>query len=1494
MKTQISRTSYDPDKRYSGVYQQQGRMLTDADWNELGDIVKARVEDALRDVIGSGAPEGRGLVVVGSDGAASLQWGHVYVDGIPAQVRPGAGAGANFDYSAQADFPTAPPLRPGAPHRLYVDVWERAITWIEDADLRDPGLHGADTCTRTQTMAQVKWCEAGIDPEIPTIGNAALSLELRGGRSQPDPCDPYADEVTLDNRLGNYLFRVEVHDVTLDVGAKTVTLKWSSENGAEQALVGAEPPGFRGSPWVFEYFSATTEKLLGVHLAPGGGFPTRATLIAGTPTSPPPGLPIVRRWDGSCRLRRAGDGTWSLVDGHDRGVPLSTASGIDKHGHVAVSTEATINLDALTLTLALGDSVFVAGDYWQAPVREAAVAPGEALLTSAAPAGVLHHIMTLVEVAADGAMAPAQGDSCQRSTFPPLTDLHADDVCYDNSACPLPETRTVQDALDQLCKDRNLPWHNRHLHGWGIVCGLQVECCSSKAGRALAAREPTDADDDGACRWVTVRSGYAIDGDGLDIVTKRDHKVNVIDMLEAREDLELEDGEGTVSLTLARGESGEPVFALAPYEVDGGVRGLLGGTIWMDFYRDCIEEPLERLKEELASDDEGGRVLIGPARERLTVLLNLFTQIINFQHGRYVYLSLREHEILESFYNLLRKLIRSATFCGMFRGHSFPAYPDRLEQQTGMSTIFGKGGHTRIRLDPTGRYAYTCGAADTSIHVFDLNKGAMLEASTMPASAGAEVRDVTISRDGALLYAVAVLHETDTIFGVADLEEGQIRWRHEVSVLCDIQLVTLELAPVEDSQAPDLVYAIGRGKGLYAFYPHTFREGNNPRPDPLYAFKAVGPMALDRTSRRRIFAAAWKPRAGNTQRTQPDRYNSIAVLNLDLAGVHEGGEGDESKVPTKVIELVGDTGQQLSGDDDILWAPVTENARSGSCRIFAPVDTGPGKRVLGLSIDREGIVDEDISSYEIDDTPARLAYHAASGQLLVTLEDSCRVQTFDIESNERVIERLPVQLSPLSVAVADGRDEICVLNRLSNTITTIPGAVLKRPESVSDETLAVLTEYRAAMIDSHVYLLGAVIQYLKDCLCHHLLVSCPDDKDVTLYLASVEVRNNKVYKVCNFSHRKYVKSFPTVEYWMSLVPVVPLVTHAVQKACCAILPNLFTNQMDKLRTRREQTPPKKPVIRGKTIRDAESFAKRTDLREEYRGQKRSLLTYRQMAGDGLMARVAQGDVHKRGASKTIGHRLAVADATKLLEKRDVTVEKVEAYDPKDGSARLLDFARTPRHLDPGTRVVLYERDGRVMYYRPIRNAEPELDLELAELERRKKALADTAELEDQLDTLSATKTSAAAEITELKTELQKLKLQREALADMAAMRADIGAMKLEVDSLRVARLAESESLAEIETQRTTIEGQLRMMKADLDKLQVRRDQLSLAINAERPVMAVSGVTERLDSILRNAGLLSVNDLAKADAHVLARKTGLQLREAQALVTSAKARLKPNG
>jgi hypothetical protein len=224
MKTQISRDGYRRDKRYSGVYQQQGRLITDSDWNELVDTVKARVDDALIDVVGTGSPKTGAAGIVMSGTTPKIAPGTVYAGGVEARVVPLPGVSSPFGFTQQADFPAPPPLpAAGTAYRIYADVWDRPVGALEDDGLRDPALHGADTCTRTQIMAQVKWSPVTKNPETPadnpTQGDAHLTIKYPTGGSQTtaDACDPKAQEV--DPVGGDFLFRVEVHDARWPAGA---------------------------------------------------------------------------------------------------------------------------------------------------------------------------------------------------------------------------------------------------------------------------------------------------------------------------------------------------------------------------------------------------------------------------------------------------------------------------------------------------------------------------------------------------------------------------------------------------------------------------------------------------------------------------------------------------------------------------------------------------------------------------------------------------------------------------------------------------------------------------------------------------------------------------------------------------------------------------------------------------------------------------------------------------------------------------------------------------------------------------------------------------------------------------------------------------------------------------------------------------------------------------------------------------------------------------
>ena len=280
MKTQISRWSDNPVKRISGIYQQQGRMISDADMNELMELLKRRVDAALGDVVGSGAPSDQTLGLI--EAGPKIRSRTVYVDGIRALLAGDATVtpGTSFALNHQADFPS-PPAWPAGDQTIYADIWESPLTALQDAGLLDPGLHGADTTTRTQTLAQVKWCPVATDPltdpKNPPKGDAPIQLEIRQGSSAADPCDPCAAEIALDERIGNYLFRLEVHDVQGPATAPTeITLKWSSENGAEQHAQADVPSDFKRGDWIYEFYNDTTERHLGVHLTPFT--PARAVL----------------------------------------------------------------------------------------------------------------------------------------------------------------------------------------------------------------------------------------------------------------------------------------------------------------------------------------------------------------------------------------------------------------------------------------------------------------------------------------------------------------------------------------------------------------------------------------------------------------------------------------------------------------------------------------------------------------------------------------------------------------------------------------------------------------------------------------------------------------------------------------------------------------------------------------------------------------------------------------------------------------------------------------------------------------------------------------------------------------------------------------------------------------------------------------------------------------------------------------------------------------
>jgi hypothetical protein len=133
---------------------------------------------------------------------------------------------------------------------IYLDVWQRHITAVEDPDILEVALGGADTTTRVKTVWQVKVqrnvkAPDGQDP-IASDGQAATECGKpiegwpptpSGGRLTTEvvPTSVAEDRSCLIAPSGGYrglenrLYRVEIHQ---GGGLGEATFKWSRDNGS--------------------------------------------------------------------------------------------------------------------------------------------------------------------------------------------------------------------------------------------------------------------------------------------------------------------------------------------------------------------------------------------------------------------------------------------------------------------------------------------------------------------------------------------------------------------------------------------------------------------------------------------------------------------------------------------------------------------------------------------------------------------------------------------------------------------------------------------------------------------------------------------------------------------------------------------------------------------------------------------------------------------------------------------------------------------------------------------------------------------------------------------------------------------------------------------------------------------------------------------------------------------------------------------------------------
>ncbi|WP_380283535.1 DUF6519 domain-containing protein [Kitasatospora purpeofusca] len=278
MHADFSRLTFRPGKHYSAVLTQQGRVQLDADANEQAAIERHQLRTLAADLIGRhGGPAAAAGFAIGhlpgnhDVDDLTIGGGRYYVDGVlceadrpepaPAvpdddspdgdDLRPAPAGWTYWDQpDAYRDQERPEDRLPGEfPFLVYLKVWERSVTAVEDPEIREAALGAAmpDTAARAKVVWQVLALPAS-ELSVPEGGGAdqvreafdawaeaherpACSLAARARRPErasEDPCLAHPEAAYRGPE--NQLYRVEVHRGGSAEGG--ATFKWSRENGS--------------------------------------------------------------------------------------------------------------------------------------------------------------------------------------------------------------------------------------------------------------------------------------------------------------------------------------------------------------------------------------------------------------------------------------------------------------------------------------------------------------------------------------------------------------------------------------------------------------------------------------------------------------------------------------------------------------------------------------------------------------------------------------------------------------------------------------------------------------------------------------------------------------------------------------------------------------------------------------------------------------------------------------------------------------------------------------------------------------------------------------------------------------------------------------------------------------------------------------------------------------------------------------------------------------
>ena len=359
-----------------------------------------------------------------------------------------------ISYAQQPYFPNAAvvaPLPTGGTYVVYLDVWHREVTYLENPDLVEKAI-GVDTAARQQTVWQVRLLGAadgttclGQVPGWDTLtapSAGRLTTAAVGVPASTDPCTiaPTGGYRGTENRL----YRVEVHDAgplgtatftwsrddasigarvdTIDAARTELTVARLGRDGVQRISiddwveVSDDWLELAGLPGELRKVTAIDEVRDAITLS--------APLTAGTFDATDPARHTrVTRWDQSGATVDAAGGVVAVPA--TAGTPIVLEDGV----------QISFGEDPAGGNLRTGD-------YWVFAARTVDASVEQ--LTDAPPAGIQHHYCRLAVVS-----FPDSTTDCRQ---PPSGDDAHDCAC---DVCVTPEshatgTMTIQHAVDTV------------------------------------------------------------------------------------------------------------------------------------------------------------------------------------------------------------------------------------------------------------------------------------------------------------------------------------------------------------------------------------------------------------------------------------------------------------------------------------------------------------------------------------------------------------------------------------------------------------------------------------------------------------------------------------------------------------------------------------------------------------------------------------------------------------------------------------------------------------------------------------------------------------------------------------------------------------------------------------------------------------------------------------------------------------------------------------